>query len=104
MFILVSYMLGDFLVRGFPLLREISEYLCIEGFDETGGKEGKGNYDQQGYKGGKDQPLCQALSFFCRCVGKLHSHIPVWVCDRALILKTVIGLHCQMSEIGVSTS
>jgi hypothetical protein len=45
---------GYFLARGFPLLREISEYLCIEGFDEVGSKEGKGNYDQQGNKGCKD--------------------------------------------------
>ena len=45
---------GYFLERYFRLLRQISEYLCIEGFDETGGKEGKGNYDQQCNKGCKD--------------------------------------------------
>ena len=34
---------GYFLVRGFLLLGEISDNLCIEGFDETGGKECKGD-------------------------------------------------------------
>ena len=45
---------GYFLARNFRLLREISDNLCIEGFDEAGGKEYKGNYDQQGYKGCND--------------------------------------------------
>ena len=47
-----------FLARGFLLLGEISNNLCIEGFDEAGGKEGKSNQDKQGYKGGDHQPFC----------------------------------------------
>jgi hypothetical protein len=43
-----------FLARNFLLLREISDNLRIEGFNEGGGKEGKSNYDQQGNKGCKD--------------------------------------------------
>ena len=45
---------GYFLARRFLLLREISDNLRIEGFNEGGGKEGKSNYDQQGNKGCKD--------------------------------------------------
>ena len=45
---------GYFLARGFFLLREIGDNLCVEGFDEAGRKECKGDNDHQGYKGCKD--------------------------------------------------
>ena len=45
---------GYFLERNLRLLGETSNNLCIEGLNEAGCKEGKGDNNHQGYKGGKD--------------------------------------------------